>query len=165
MKTVYLIRHAKSSWENPRLSDIERPLNKRGTRDAPFMAQLLYKNNIPFDAFISSPALRARTTAQCFLDAFFFPAEKLILDQSLYLADDDEILEVINELPNELNCVALFGHNPGMTYLANQFADSYIENVPTCGIVKLVSTTEDWEDLSSDNTILDSFLYPKQYFS
>lgn len=164
-KTVFFIRHAKSSWSDPRLPDNKRPLNKRGLRDAPFMAQLLRQQVQPPVHLLSSPAVRAFTTAEYFANSFGQTAKNIQTDERLYLADSDTILRVIQEMDNDYDQLLIFGHNPGYTFIANLFADEYIENVPTCGVVQVQSQVNQWSDFRQETGKLVRFQYPKQYFS
>lgn len=163
MKKVYFIRHAKSSWNDPGLSDIERPLNKRGFRDAPFMAKMLRGKNISPDKLISSPANRAFTTATYFAKELNIPEKAIVIRKEIYHAYPEEVLNIIRNLPNTDTEVLLFGHNPCFTSLANQFSKEYIPNVPTCGIVKIEAEVENWKDFEKAG-ILTEFHFPKQYF-
>ncbi len=164
MKIVYLIRHAKSSWENPALPDFQRPLNKRGLRDGPFMAQLLRDKGVKPDLLVSSPANRAMTTATLFAEAFDIRPEDIVRKDNIYEAYPSDILQIIAELPTESNIVLLFGHNPTFTSIANHFTpDEFIDNVPTCGIVKIEAMTEDWKTFSSEGKAT-AFHFPKQFF-
>ncbi len=161
MKTVYFVRHAKSSWEDPRLRDIDRPLNKRGIRDAPFMASLLKEREQPqFDALISSPALRALTTAKYFGDLFMV---KPRVEESIYEAWETTILMLIQSLDDQLQTVAIFGHNPTFTALANRFSQRFIDNVPTCGIFKVEANVPLWSSFSPTNAEMKAFYFPKQF--
>lgn len=164
MKVLYLIRHAKSSWDDPLLEDIKRPLNKRGLRDAPFMATLLKGKGVLPDKIISSPAVRAHTTARYFAEAFEIPVDDIEVNPKIYEAYSEDVLEVVQFLPSDWNTVLLFGHNPTFTSLANLFSEDYISNVPTCGICKLQGEIESWEDFDTRNINLVEMYYPKQYF-
>ncbi len=164
MKTVFLIRHAKSSWSDSSLSDHDRPLNKRGFRDAPFMAKLLAgKENKP-DAIISSTANRAKTTAGYFAEAFGIPVEEIVLTPEIYEAYTRDVLEIIQHLDNKLNVVLFFGHNPTFTSIANIFSQTYIPNLPTCGIVKIQAAINTWSEFNDTTAKQTAFYYPKQYF-
>ncbi|MEL6865098.1 MAG: histidine phosphatase family protein [Bacteroidota bacterium] len=165
MKTVCLIRHAKSSWSNPSLQDIDRPLNNRGLRDAPFMAKLLKGKGISPDLIVSSPANRAFTTASYFAEAAAIPREQIRIEREVYEAWPADILRVIQQLPESANTILLFGHNPGFTSLANQFANEYIPNVPTCGIVHISGQIDTWAAFNPDSARQIAFYYPKQYFT
>ena len=162
MKKVYFIRHAKSSWDDPGLSDIERPLNKRGLRDAPFMSKMLKGKNANPDKLISSPANRAFTTATFFAKELNIPEQAIVVRKEIYHAYPEEVLNIIRNLSNSDNVVVLFGHNPCFTSLANQFSKEYIPNVPTCGIVKVEAQVKDWSDFEKEGK-LTAFYFPKQY--
>lgn len=160
MRTLYLIRHAKSSWKDMSLSDFDRPLNKRGIRDAPIMAQWLLENIDGLDAIISSPATRAKSTALEFANLF---GVKIEFHKSLYHAAEAEIFSSVYSVKDKYQSIALFGHNPGFTYFANEFTGSqYIDNVPTCGIVAIQSSAKSWTDFSTSNSSLKFFMYPKK---
>jgi len=164
LKIVYLIRHAKSSWENPALTDFQRPLNPRGLRDAPFMAKLLRDKGVEPDLLVSSPANRALTTATFFADAFGVKPEEIVRKADIYEAYPSDILQIIAELPTESAVVLLFGHNPTFTSIANHFTpDEFIDNIPTCGIVKIEAATDDWKTFGSTGKAT-AFHFPKQFF-
>ncbi len=164
MKTLYLIRHAKSSWEDSSLRDIQRPLNPRGKRDAPFMAKLLKGKGIQADAIVSSPANRAFTTSTYFAKEMGIEENEIIQEDSIYEAYTEDIFNVIHSLHNSINTVFLFGHNPTFTSMANMFTQNYIANVPTCGIVVIESAAESWSAFGRENSLLKDYYYPKQYF-
>ena len=164
MKTFYLIRHAKSSWEDMSLSDFDRPLNGRGLRDAPMMAKMLADKGVKPDAIVSSPANRAFTTATYFGKAMGFKKKEIIQEKDIYEAYPSTVLEIINDLDDDYKTVLVFGHNPTFTSLANEFKeDSFIANLPTCGIVRIDSTAKNWEDVSPDNSEVKAIYYPKQF--
>lgn len=163
MKTIYFIRHAKSSWDDPMLSDKDRPLNSRGLRDAPFMAKHLSSVVSNVDAIISSPANRAFTTATYFATAFGKKASAIIVDEEIYEAFLTTIYYTIQALNNDWSTVLLFGHNPTLTMLANDFSDEFITNVPTCGIIEVVANIERWADFNANKGELTAFYYPKQF--
>jgi len=163
MKTVYFIRHAKSSWKDFSLRDFDRPLNKRGFRDAPFMAEKLLLSGAKPDALISSPANRALTTAGFFARTFGFESAEIIQEASIYEAFPDTILHIIRTLPDKLNTVFLFGHNPGFTMVANGFGGDHISNIPTCGIVRVEAATDHWAEFSAQTGKITHFFFPKKY--
>lgn len=162
MKEVYFIRHAKSSWKDAGLSDIERPLNKRGLSDAPFMSKVLKGKNVQPDKLISSPANRAFTTATYFAKELNIPEQVIVVRKEIYHAYPEEVLNIIRNLSNSDDVVVLFGHNPCFTSLANQFSDEYIPNVPTCGIIKVEAKVDQWSDFEKEAN-LTAFYFPKQY--
>jgi len=161
MKTLYFIRHAKSSWDDPGLNDHDRPLNKRGRRDGPAMARRLLGFDVAPDGLLSSSAKRARQTAGYFKDVL--SVENAIYLQELYHAWPITIEEQVQNLPNDWETVLVFGHNPGYTDLANKLKnDLYISNLPTCGIIGARSNVNDWKDFTLADAERIAYLYPKQ---
>src|SRR5208283_5873130 len=122
MKTLFLVRHAKSSRDNHALSDKERPLNDRGMRDAPRMDELLAKQDAKPDLILSSPALRALATAEIIARKLGYEVKDIVVDERLYAAALDDLLEVIHEVGDEPKRVMLFGHNPELTELAHRLS-------------------------------------------
>lgn len=163
MKTVYLIRHAKSSWTDPYLTDHDRPLNARGKRDAPIMATVLQRKGVKPDIFVSSTAKRARKTASKFVKAYGVNKHEIVTTKALYHASIEAIVKVIKKLPETATTAVLFGHNPGFTDFVNAANGSYIDNVPTCGIVGLECAIESWEDFHLDTASQIAFYYPKMF--
>jgi len=164
MKELYLVRHAKSSWKSKAVSDFERPLNKRGKRDAPFMAKLIREQKIKPDLIISSPSNRALTTAKIFSEQMGYPFEDLLLETKLYEASSSEILEVLRNINSTIDSVMIFAHNPGLTDLANFLSNDRFENIPTCGIVSLHFDDDLWQELDGNSCRFLFFEYPKKYF-
>ncbi len=161
MKQLYIIRHAKSSWKNLSLDDFNRGLNKRGKKDAPFMGLKLKEENIVPDIIISSPAVRAKTTAKIIAYKIGY-TQPILFDKSIYESTTTTLHKIIKSIDNKNNIVFLFGHNPTL----NMFVEDYIEfydNIPTCGIVKIEFDCNSWEDINSSNAKFISFDYPKQY--
>ena len=144
MKTLTIVRHAKSSWKHRNLTDRERPLSKRGERDAPVMAKRITDAGIRPSQIISSPAERAWTTAKIFAKELGYPVEFLQREDGLYLASLDNLLDVIATQDNGFNHLMLFGHNPGLTDLVNFFVPGLTNNLPTAGVVSVGLDCEDW---------------------
>ena len=163
MKRLYLIRHAKSSWKDPTLTDLDRPLNKRGKRDAPFMGKRLKTHNIQPDLIISSPAKRAQRTAKIIAEEIGFSKEKIIYDESVYEAGVSTLLRVIRYIQDSANDVVLFGHNPGLTMLAESLTHTLIENIPTCGIFCIDFPVDSWKDIVEGSGTVVFFDYPKKH--
>ncbi len=163
MKTIYFIRHAKSSWKDMSLRDFDRPLNKRGLRDAPFMANLLKEKGVEPDAIVSSPANRAYTTACYFAKALNIEVADIIKEKAIYEAYYSTVLAVVQKQSDQLDTLLVFGHNPAFTNLANSFTGNHIDNVPTCGIVEVAATINKWAELDEGNGKVVNFLYPKLY--
>jgi phosphohistidine phosphatase len=163
MKILYLVRHAKSSWKDDSISDAERPLNKRGERDAPFMAELLCMKGIRPDLLVSSPALRALSTAKIFAKSFEYLEGRIEINDSAYLADLGDIWNVIRSFDDGSDSVMLFGHNPGLTEFVNLFDNVYIDNVPTSAVICIAFSAENWEESSSEKAKVLWVEYPKLY--
>ena len=161
MKTLFLIRHAKSSWDDSTLDDHERPLNQRGKANAPIMAKRLQKLGIKPDILFSSTAQRAASTAEVFAEHLDFPQPKISYDPDLYLASAGMLQDFICKIENSLNFVLIFGHNPGLTLLVHQVWGLPIDNIPTCGIVSLKFGSSTWEEASSQLPLGATFDFPK----
>jgi len=164
MKYLYLVRHAKSSWDDYSLSDLERPLNKRGKRDAPFMGKLLMKMKIHPDLIITSPAKRAHSTAKVFAEELDYSGKRITVENKVYGASPGEIISLINDLDNELNSIMIFGHNPTFTTVANLLCNSNIDNLPTCSVTGIEFPVERWSEIEMYKGKMIFFEYPKKYF-
>lgn len=164
MKRIILARHAKSSWDNPEWSDFERPLNKRGLRDAPFMAEVVAKLIEKPELIISSPAVRAAATCKYFAKAFGYDEDKIHYDNNIYTSGARYIIDLISRLDDKINSVMIFGHNPDMTSLYSYLTGSYIENVPTCGVFAVEFDVVSWEAIENKTGKLLFYEYPKKYF-
>ncbi len=164
MKKLYLVRHAKSSWNNAQLRDFDRPLNNRGKRDAPFMGKLMKEKGIKPDLIFSSPAKRAYNTAEYFADELICSKEKIIKDNNLYEASVTDILKVLLNVEDAIETLMLFGHNPGLTDVSNFISDKQIENIPTSAVVSLILKVKRWDELDENACTFDFFEYPKKYF-
>jgi len=143
MKTLFLVRHAKSSRDDTRLPDKDRPLNDRGKRDAPKMGKRLVKRDVRPELILSSPAMRALTTAEMIAKKLDYKLKQIVVDDRLYPGDADEMLTIIHRLDNELEAVMLFGHNPALTDLVHRFS-SDIVHMPTCAVAKFKFTAKSW---------------------
>jgi phosphohistidine phosphatase len=161
MKTLVIVRHAKSSWSNPALSDHERPLNKRGERDAPLMGARLADWGPPVDRVISSSAVRALTTAEIITQEMGLPWDEIEIDEGLYHATEEEMLDIIQSQEDYIDGLMLFGHNPGMTYLVNDISDLDLDNLPTCGVVVLQFEVESWSEVGEVEPVTAEIDYPK----
>ena len=161
MKSVIIIRHAKSSWDNIGESDFDRPLNDRGKEDAPKMANRLLERKVSIDAFISSSAKRARKTAALFIKEFNGDKEDILLVPELYLAGPDAFYDAIAKAPSSAKTIALFGHNPGITEFANDLTDVRIDDMPTCAIFAVKADIKDWSEFKDAEKQYWFFDYPK----
>jgi len=162
MKILYLVRHAKSSWRDPSLDDIERPLNKRGKRDAPFMGELLKEKVVNPDVVFSSPAKRASKTAQIIAEQIGYSKKDIIYAEEIYESSSHELVDFIKKIDDKYNSVMVFGHNPGFTMLNNFLSKKYIDNIPTCGIVALEFNSS-WKEIEKNSAKMLFFDYPKRY--
>lgn len=162
MKELILIRHAKSDWSNPLLDDFERPLNKRGEKNAPFMAKILKKELQKPDLIISSPSFRTKLTLEYFLKEFEYKGE-VIFEKSIYEAPFENLLKVIKNIDDKYKTIFLIGHNPGLNDLANFLLGSFEDNIATSGVLKIDFDTNSWKNISKDNSKLIFFKYPKMF--
>lgn len=162
MRNLYLIRHAKSSWDTPGLRDFNRPLNERGLHEAPQMAKLLVKQGVRPDLLVSSPAKRALSTALFFAESFGVPDESVVREPDIYEASVRDILRIVSALPDSVHTVLLFGHNNTLTDVANLFTEDFIENVPTCGIVRIESSATTWREFYEGNSEVKTCFFPKE---
>ncbi len=148
MKTVLILRHAKSSWREAGLADHERPLNKRGKRDAPRMGRLLREEDLVPDLIISSSAVRARKTAQLVIEASGYDGE-LRLARELYAAEPEAYLEVLQILPETVTSVMVVGHNPGLEELLELLSGDW-QRLPTAALAQVALELDAWQDLSEE---------------
>lgn len=161
MKRLYLVRHAKSSWKHPYLEDMERPLNKRGKRDAPLMGKYLAANKVKPDLIISSPARRAIETARTIAEELGYSKKKIVAREEIYEAGENKIIDTIRETDNEVETLMVFGHNPGFTILANTLSNCNIDNIPTCGVFCVDFDIGSWAELDEKKGKFVFFDYPK----
>jgi len=166
VKTLILIRHAKSSWDDSGARDFDRSLNHRGRHDAPEMgrrlAARLKASGIGLDGFVCSPACRAVQTAELLVEALSFPLTSVEWRRELYLASPRIMLEVIQAMPDETATVALLAHNPGITELAEILTGETFGNVPTCGVITLALPVEHWGEVPGVGAELIDFDYPRR---
>ena len=145
------MRHAKSSWKQKDLPDIERPLNSRGEKDAPAMGRLLRKKEMVPDIILSSPAVRARLTAEAVGKKSHYEKEILVIDK-LYMAEAPEIFSALNDLPDDIQKCLLIGHNPGLEYTL-QLLTGKIQSLSTSTIVNISLPIEVWAELNGDTQV------------
>ena len=163
MKTLLIIRHAKSSWANIGEKDFDRPLNERGKKDAPEMAEKLLSQHVPIDAFVSSPAKRAKKTCKAFMEVYGVEKENILLVDELYNAQASTFYQVVSNLNKESNHIALFSHNPGISEFANSLCNGVdIDDMPTCAVFAVEIPIDDWKDFASAEKKFLFFKYPKQ---
>ena len=161
MKTLIIVRHAKSSWSESGLSDFDRPLNERGKRDAPEMADRLQKKQKTIDLFISSPAKRAKKTAELFAEKFKYVSDKIVFFPELYLAGPRDFVAAISKTSSDVNSVIIFSHNPGVTEFVNTLTDTRIDDMPTCAVFIATINIDKWSNFEKADKQFEFFDYPK----
>ncbi len=162
MKTLTILRHAKSSWGDDSLVDHERPLNSRGRRDVPIMAARMAREGIRPSLILSSSAKRAWSTAKKVAKEISYPAEFLQRERDLYHAGVSRLIEVLAEQDVGFNNILLVGHNPGLTDFANYLVPDVTNNIPTCGYVAVSIDMDDWNLNDARSIELITFDYPKR---
>lgn len=159
MKTLILVRHGKSSWEYS-VGDKDRPLLERGINDALLVSDKFHEDGLKIDSIFSSPANRALHTAMIFCRQMYFPLDKFRTTEWLYDFSGEEVLHFVKELDNDLQTVMIFGHNHAFTHIANSLGNTYIENVPTSGLVQLEFNVDNWK--SVEKGVTKQTIFPKQ---
>ncbi|WP_299826434.1 histidine phosphatase family protein [uncultured Pontibacter sp.] len=163
MKTLYILRHAKSSWDFEELSDHDRPLNNRGRSDAQLMGEELSNRGITPELIVSSSAVRAITTATLVSRELNYDAESILVNDKIYGADRKELLEVVHNTPTEVDKMMLVGHNEAISEFANMLSPEHIASLPTTGVVALEFNCDSWYDISKENASLLFYDFPKNY--
>jgi len=159
MKTLFLVRHAKSSHDDPTLPDQDRPLDDRGRRDAPTIGKRLAKRDVKPDLLLSSPALRALTTARLIAEEIDFKRKDIVVDDRLYASSPDDLLSVIRALDNRLDRVMLFGHNPEFSDLAHRLS-SEIVDMPTSAVAEYTFDVKSWSGVGEVEPVKAVLDYP-----
>lgn len=160
-RTLFIGRHAKSSWDFPGRNDVDRPLAERGLSNAYEMANRMEKRGDKPEIIISSPANRALHTAIIFARKLNIPFSGFRIDENLYMGGEDAILDIISGVDNNTGSLMVFGHNPDFTVFANYFLKDQVNNIPTCGMVKLVFNANGWENIRESNLVDSLFDFPK----
>ncbi|PHR69046.1 MAG: histidine phosphatase family protein [Lutibacter sp.] len=161
MKTIYIVRHAKSSWEYDGIDDSDRPLKKRGIKDAHIMANAMKKQIKRPDVFMSSSANRALHTGVIFCNTFNYPLSNLKVSKSLYSFSDGYLIKTVKALDDAYNSAIIFSHDHGISTFVNKYGNQLIDHVPTCGIIGIKLNIKHWKNLSKGKTILVDF--PKNH--
>ena len=163
MKNLIIIRHAKSSWDEPLPPDLDRPLNPRGLRDAPFMGSVLKCRGLIPERIVSSPAKRALTTAQLIAREVGYEARAIDVLDPLYGQDPSVLIELIRGFDDAWSRVYLVGHNPELTELVNRLAGENPAHIPTCGLASIEFQVDSWSHLMAGAGRLTLFDYPKRH--
>jgi phosphohistidine phosphatase len=159
MKTLILVRHGKSSWEYS-VGDKDRPLLERGINDAHLVVDKFHEQGIQIDSIFSSPANRALHTAMIFCRQMYYPLDKFQTTERLYDFSGDAVLQFVRELATDVNTAMIFGHNHAFTFIANSLGNTYIENVPTSGLVQIEFDVNDWKSI--EKGVTKQTIFPKQ---
>jgi len=157
MKTIYIVRHAKSSWEYDGIEDVDRPLKKRGIKDAYLISKVLKEKISKPDSFIVSSANRAMHTGVIFCNVMGFPMANLKINKSLYSFSDGYLVKTIKALDNAYDSAIIFSHDHGINTFVNSFGSIPISHVPTCGVIGIEFETEHWKNIKSGKTVLKEF--------
>jgi len=161
MKTLYIVRHAKSSWNHPDLEDYQRTLLEKGKKRTKYVVDYLLKNKIHVDLIISSHAVRAFETAKIIAGAIHYPKAKIIVSKSIYFGNSDNLFNVFYDLSDDVSSLMLVGHNPTFTTFANYFLDKKIDNLPTSGVVCIQFNMESWENIHDSERKVKFVISPK----
>lgn len=163
MKKLFLIRHAKSSWSDPSITDFYRTLNKRGKRDAPFMAAKVAASGAKPDLIVSSPAKRAKKTAKYMAEGVGYDSSNIKYYDAIYSSSRMELYQVLKMIDDRCNELFFVGHNYAITDLAEEITGQQLVNIPTSGIVSIACTIKKWKDIAPGCGTLVFFDFPKRY--
>ena len=163
MKNLYLTRHAKSSWGNPGLADIDRPLNHRGKKAAPLMGKLIMDRGENPELLISSPANRAFSTAKEFAKEMGCAETNIIVNRAIYGAGAQQLLNLVQDVDDLYNSIMLFGHNPTFTSFCNMLSGENILNIVTCCVVRIDFEFSSWKNIDFNSGRMIYYEYPKKY--
>ena len=159
-KTLFIVRHGKSSWDNNSLSDIDRPLKERGIIDAYSVADKIKNNNLIPQLLITSSAIRALHTATIFARVLGINKENIVILKDLYQAETEKIIQIIRSTSNEVDSLMIFGHNPGFTDVVNKLSNLSLGNLPTSGLVKIVFKVDKWKRIDKVSLVDESYEFP-----
>ncbi|OAB78963.1 SixA phosphatase family protein [Cochleicola gelatinilyticus] len=156
MKTLYMVRHAKSSWKHD-VGDHQRPLKGRGKRDGKLVSQYVAKNFEPPQKIVSSDANRALSTAHYFKDALNISEADFSTNSALYDFSGQQVMQIVKSLEDQQDRIMIVGHNHAFTSIANMLGNKYIDNVPTCGFVMIEFPVDSWKDITTGKTVKTVF--------
>ncbi len=161
-KTLFIVRHAKSSWDDTALDDKDRPLNERGKEEAPKIGKHLAGYAVKPDLITSSPAVRALKTAEKIAKELGFKKSDVVVDEGIYTFNGGSLMDVVKGFDDKYRSVMMVGHNPAITSFANELSGVGIDNIPTCGVVLLEFDARKWKDIEKGSGKLLEFDYPKK---
>lgn len=163
MKTLILVRHAKSSWNDQAQRDIDRPLNERGRHDAPMMAERMKQRGTHPQRILCSPALRTVSTSEVFANVLAIPNELIHHERQIYLASSGHLLNLVRHQDDNIDCIMLVGHNPALTDFLNDLCENTrLDNMPTCCVAELEMPVDSWSKLEFGMSRLAELDYPKK---
>jgi len=162
MKTLYIVRHAKSSWESPDLDDLKRPIIENGIKKTNKIIDYLINEKVKVDLIVSSHALRAIETACLIADALKYAKSDIIINNNIYDSDEEGMLNEVYALPNDKENVMLIGHNPTFTQFANFFLVKKIDFLPTSAVISISFETDQWEKIESCICKVNFVAFPKR---
>ncbi len=162
MKTLYLMRHAKSSWKHAELNDLERPLLEKGLKRTRLIIDFLKSNNVDIELIICSHATRSLETARIIAHAFGISNDNFRVEKAVYMADAESLTDQLYDLPSGVDKVMIVGHNPAITNLANNFLKEKIDYLPTSGVIAIAFSTDRWEELPGAKFKIKFSAFPKQ---
>lgn len=157
MKTLYIVRHAKSSWEYEGIKDIDRPLKKRGINDSYLISNILRKKISCPDVFVSSCANRALHTAMIFSYSFNYPLANIQISKSLYSFSDGYLIKTVKALDDSFDSAIIFSHDHGISTFVNKFGSISVDHVPTCGVVGIKFDVKHWKNIKHGTTTVMDF--------
>lgn len=160
-KTLALIRHGKSTWDYGPISDMDRPLKENGISNTILISQKIKERKIVPDLILTSPAVRAYSTALIIARELGYPFEKIAIDSGIYGDSEEDVLEIIKTIDASVNNLLVFGHNPAFTFLPNHFLSKQIDNLPTSGLALFEFQTDDWAKISKQNVVSEQCFFPK----
>jgi phosphohistidine phosphatase len=161
MKTVYIVRHAKSSWKETDLMDEQRPLLEKGKKRTKKIIDFLHEKKVKVDYIISSHAVRALDTAKILAHALGYPTDQIKIDPHIYISDGERIFNQFFDLSEKYKSVMIVGHNPALTDFVNHFLDPRIDNLPTSGVVSVSFLTDRWDEIPTAKFKVNFMAFPK----
>ena len=161
MKTLYVMRHAKSAWGEPGQDDFDRPLLEKGKKRTKTVIDFLLKKEVKLDMILSSPAVRALETAKIMAHGLNLPDDHLRLEKSIYAAEADRLTDLFYDLPSFVNKLMIIGHNPGVTNFINEYIRKKIDPIPTSGIACITFDTDEWTEIAASNAKMKFVIFPK----
>jgi phosphohistidine phosphatase len=162
-KSLYLVRHAKAGWDNAGIADFDRPLNEKGLQSAPLMASFLKDRRVAPCMIVSSPALRALSTAGIFSDILGYPRERIEKRIEIYEGGIDNLHRIVQALPDDCVIAMLFGHNPSITDFSNYLTGRHLDGIVTCGIVRVDFNLQSWAMVCPGSGRVGAYDFPKQH--